>query len=242
MNDSRNVPRRAVAAVRAVAVLAAASLLLVSCSTVNKLDRYRVEDEELMATMRVPPPPTMDIDTSVWVDSNNPIGTALKIGTTIFKASEAEQARGIMLQALSSVDVPAIVLEETSQACAAALRARLVERGQKAEYLLDLDIHQYGIQAPSWGGEVSLHLSLTPSLYHERDGKIVWRRKYVTVDVPASPQMFGGGGIAGDIVTAAVLSTLTVEQLETGFRRLALESARAVIDLLERDFYRARYR
>jgi hypothetical protein len=147
-----------------------------------------------------------------------------------------------MLEALSSVNVPAIVLDETSKGFASALEARLVDRGQNADYLLDLDIEQYGIQAPSWASAVSLHLRLTPSLYHNRDGKIVWRRKNITIDVPASPQMFGTGQILNDIVTAAVLSTLTVEQLEEGFRLLALESARAVISRLEQDFYRARYR
>jgi len=235
MKISKRVLSRAAAA-------AAVLLLLGSCATTNRLDRYRVENEPLMASMRVPPPPTMDIDYSVWVDSKNPIGTALRVGTTILKASEAEKARAVMLEALSAVDVPAILLAETSQSVSTALRARLVDRAQKAEYRLDLAIHEYGIRAPSWASAVSLHLSLTPSLYHDRDGKIVWRRKNVTVDVPASPQMFGAGQIAGDIITAAVLSTLTVEQLEEGFRLLALESARAVLGLLERDFYRARYR
>ena len=54
--------------------------------------------------------------------------------------------------------------------------------------------------------------------------------------------MFGLGSAAGDIVSAVVLSSLTVDQLEAGFRRLALESARRVTRILEDDFYRARYR
>ena len=225
---------------RPAAVLAAAVILLGSCATTNRLDRYDLDNAALLASMRQPPAPTMDIDYSVWVDSSNPIGTALRVGTTILKASEAEKARATMLQALSSVDVPAIVLRQTSQGIASALRARLVE--QKAEYRLDLDVHQYGIQAPSWTSAVSLHLSLTAGLYDERDREVVWRRKNVTVDIPASPQMFGAGGAVGDVVTAAVLSSLTVQQLEEGFRRLAVESAQAVIDRLERDLYRARYR
>ncbi|MBN1836519.1 MAG: hypothetical protein JW820_11760, partial [Spirochaetales bacterium] len=160
----------------------------------------------------------------------------------VLKASEAAKAEVVMHEALSSVDVPAIILAETSEASASVLRARLVDRGQRAEYLLDLDIEQYGLRAPSWGSAVSLHLRLTPSLYHDRDGKIAWRRKDITIDVPASPDMFGLGGVGGDIMTAAMLATLTVEQLEEGFRVLARESGRTVIRLLEEDLYRARYR
>jgi len=236
------ISRRVILRTAATAAAVAAVLLLGSCATINRLDRYSIEGESLKANMRVPPGPTIDIDYSVWVDSNNPIGTALRVGSTVFKASEAQKAQAVMEDALSSVNVPAIVLNETSQGFASALEARLVDRGQGASYLLDLDIQQYGIQAPSWTSAVSLHLRLTPSLYSNRDGKIVWRRKNITIDVPASPQMFGTGQVLSEIVTAAVLSSLTVEQLEEGFRLLALESAQAVIQRLEHDFYRVRYR
>jgi len=54
--------------------------------------------------------------------------------------------------------------------------------------------------------------------------------------------MFASGHIIGNIVTAGVLSSLTVEELEEGFRALCFESARSLTRRLERDFYRASYR
>ena len=222
----------------AVAVI----LLLASCATINRFDRYVFEDASLRTEMRVPPPPTLNIGYSTAVDSGDPIGTVLRVGTTMIKTSEAVKAEPLMREALRSVDVPAIVLKETSQACASVLNARPVDSGQKADYLLDLDIYEYGIEAPSWSSSVSLHLGMTAIMYHNRSGEIVWRRKHITVDIPASPQMFGLGSAMGDIVSAAVLSSLTVDQLEEGFRRLALDSARRVTRILEDDLYRARYR
>lgn len=223
------------------AAAAAAVLLLASCTTVNKLDSYRIENASLAADMRVPPEPTLSIDYSVRIDSNNPIGTALSVGTTMIKASEAAKAEALMREALTTVDVPAIVLRESSRWCASALDARLAERGQKADYLLDLDIREYGIQAASPGSAVSLHMRLTASLFHTRSGEIVWRRS-ITVNDPASPQMFPVGHIVGNIVTAGALASLSVEQLEDGFKSLALESARSIVRRLERDFYSAKYR
>jgi hypothetical protein len=221
---------------------AAAVLLLASCTTINRLDRYRIEDATLATDMRVPPAATLDINYSVHIDSKNPIVTALSVGTTIIKASEASRAEAAMREALTGVDVPGIILGETSRACASALDARLVSgRGQKADYILDLDIREYGIKASSPGSAVSLHLRMVATLSHNRSGDIVWRRN-ISVDDPAMPQMFGVGHIVGDIVTAGVLSSLTVEQLEEGFRQLALESARSVARRLERDLYKARYR
>jgi hypothetical protein len=221
-------------------VAAAAVLLLASCTTINNLDRYKVEGSTLAADMPVPPPPRLDIDYSVHIDSRNPLGTVLSIGTNIIKASEAEKAEANMRQALDTVDVPGIVLKETAQSCARALDARLVAREDRADYLLDLDIREYGIEAPSWGSAVSLHLRMVVTMYSTRGRDIVWRRA-VTVDDPANPQMFGVGQVMGDIVTAGVLSSLTVEQLEEGFRQLARESARSVGRRLEKDFYRANW-
>jgi len=218
----------------------AAVLLLASCTTINNLDRYRVEGSPLAADMQLPPRPSLGIDYSIHFDSHNPLGTALSIGTNIIKASEAEKAEANMREALETVDVPAIVLKETAQSCARALNARLVAREDRADYLLDLDIREFGIKAPSWGSAVRLHLRMIVTLSSARDRDIVWRRA-VTVDDPANPQMFGVGQVMGDIVTAGVLSSLTVEQLEEGFRQLARESARSAGRRLERDFSRANW-
>jgi hypothetical protein len=223
------------------AAAAAAVLLLASCQTVNRLDRYRIEGSTLATDMREPPRAELGIDYSVHIDSKNPIGTALSVGTTLLKASEAEKAEVNMRAALDSVDVPAIVLKETSKSAARALNADLVERSRRPDLLLDLDIREYGIEAPSWGSAVTLHMRLVATLYHTKSRDIIWRRA-ITVDDPASPQMFGVSGVVGDIVTAGVLSSLTVEELEEGFRALAFESARSLSRRLEKDFYRAVYR
>ena len=224
-------------------VLAAAtvSVLLTSCTTINRLDRYEIEGATLATDMREAPEPRLGIDYHVRIDSKNPIGTALSVGTNLLKASEAEKAEANMLRALDSVDVPAIVLSETGRAAARALDADLVERSQRPELLLDLEIREYGIQAPSWGSAVTLHMSIVATLYHTKSRDTIWRRA-VTVDDPASPQMFGMHQVVGDVITAGVLSSLTVEQLEEGFRALATESARSVSRRLEKDFYRAVYR
>jgi hypothetical protein len=216
------------------------ALGLVSCRTVNKLDEYRVEDATMAVDMRVPPAPTFKIGYWVTLDSDHPVRTVLSIGTTIAKASEASEAEARMRQALASVDVPGILLAEASSACTTALDARREPQKQGADYLLDLDIHDYGIEADSpWQG-VSLNLKLTASLFHNESGDLVWRRS-IAMHQNASPAMFGFGSIVGNIVTAAALSELSTEQLEEGFQRLAVESARSLARTMEDDLYEARY-
>ncbi|HUX20345.1 MAG TPA: hypothetical protein VMW69_03835, partial [Spirochaetia bacterium] len=179
--------------------------ILTSCTTVNRLDRFRVDGSTISANLRVPPEPKFDVHYSVHFDSRNPVGTALSIGTNIAMAAEAQRAQTRMRDALLSIDVPSIVLDETYNACAEALDARKIIRKYQADYLLDVEIGEYGIRADSPNGAVSLTMRLTARLYDNKSGDLVWRRA-VSVDDRATPYMFGVGDLLGNVVTAGVLA------------------------------------
>lgn len=222
-----------------VALIVAAAFA--SCATVNRLDRYRPDAATVAANLRVPPEPKFDVHYSVTFDTRNPVGTALSIGTNIAVAAEAKRAESRMEEALLSVDIPSIVLEESYTACAKALDARKVGDRNRSAYLLDVEIREYGLRASSPHGAVSLVMKLTARLYDNRDERLIWRRKIATDD-PATPVMFGFGGIIGNVVTAGVLANLSTEEIAKGFERLARESSRSLARRLERDLYAARYR
>lgn len=218
-----------------------AGALFGSCTTVNRLHRYRFEGTTLAADLRVPPEPKFNIYYAVRFDSDNPIGTALSIGTNIAVAAEASRAEDRMRAALRAVDIPKIVLDESFSACAEALDVRKVDKRDRSDYLLDVDIREYGIHAASPHGAVSMNMTVTASLYDKKDDRLVWRRRVSTKD-RATPQMFGFGHIIGNVVTAGALANLSTEEIETGFERLARESSRSLARRLERDLYSARYR
>ncbi len=213
---------------------------LASCTTVNRLDQYRIEGATMSSNLRVPPSPKFNISYSVKIDSRNPVGTALSIGTNIAIAAEAHRAEARMREALLSVNIPEIVLDETYSACADALDARKVQRKYQADYLLDLEIREYGIRAASPHGAVTLTLRLTARIYDNASGELLWRRN-ISVDDRASPYMFGMGDLFGNVVTAGVLANLTTQQIADGFEQLALESSRSIARRLERDLYSVRY-
>lgn len=215
-------------------------LLLVSCTTVNKLATSDFDGATLAADMQSPPEPRLDIRYDVTLDRNNPIYSAFSVMTNIAKAGQAQKAESAMREALSSVDVPDVILEEAYAACASTLQTQLEERKLRADYLLLLEIHEWGIEASSPGSPVMLHIRLTANLYRTFGGELVWRRDLI-VDDPASSDMFPIEGIVGDMVTATVLSSMTAEELAYGFTELARRSARSVSRLLERDLYSARY-
>lgn len=228
-------------------LLAAAGLvvlsggLLASCTTVNRLDRYQFDGSTMAANLRVPPEPKFDVHYAVRFDSRNPVGTALSIGTNIAVAAEASRAETRMREALLSVDIPSIVLDESFSACAAALDTHKVDNRNLPDYLLDIDIREYGLRASSPHGAVTLVMKLTAQIYSNKDRELVWRRKISTSD-RATPRMFGFGHIIGNVVTAGALANLSKEEMAAGFERLARESSRSLARRLERDLYSARYR
>jgi hypothetical protein len=213
--------------------------VVISCATTNRLGDYDFNGAPLASDLRNPPQPTIDVHYRVIVDAHDPVGTVLSVGTSYGKAQEAAKAEERMRDALASVDVPGIVLERASAACAAALGARQVESRSDADFLLDLEILNYGLHAGSRGGAVSLRINVTARLHSLRDGELVWRRD-LRLDRQMNPALFGGSSIVGNVVSAAVLANLTTEQMAAGFRTLAEDTASYVGRTLEDDFMAAR--
>jgi hypothetical protein len=220
--------------------LAAAAVVLSSCMTVNRLDRYDIAGSRLAVDMRTPPEPRLDVDYSVTMDSNSVVISALSVMSNLAKANQAHRAREVMREALMDVDVPGIIRTESFAACAASLGAEQVSIKGQADYVLALHMDEWGIDARSPFSAVSLRIRLVASLYPAAGGELAWRRE-VTVDQPADPDMFGIGNILGNMVTATVLYNMTEEDLARGFKELASRTAKHVALVLERDLDRARF-
>jgi len=218
----------------------AVAIVLASCAT-NNLATYQFEGTRLASEMMAPPPPRMDIRYDITLDPNNVVYSSLSILTNIAKAAQGQKAEEAMRDALSFVDVPAIILSESAAACAAALGTTPEERRSQADYVLTLSIQDWGIEAHSAWSAVTLKVRMTAQISDRRTDDLVWRRT-LHVSQPASPQLFGLGQVVGNMVTATVLSNMTADELESGFGELARQTAGTVARLLERDLYDARVR
>jgi hypothetical protein len=222
-----------------LAGLCSTVVLLASCMTVNHLDRYDFEGSTLAVDMRTPPEPRLRIDYDFQMN-NSPFMSALSVMSNLAKANQASRARELMQAALMDVDVPGIVRSETFRACAASLSALPVDSVRTADYVLDLHIDEWGIEARSPVAAVSLHIKVLASIYPRHGDELAWRRE-VTVDQPAEPDMFGIGNVIGNMVTATVLADMTEENLARGFKELGSLTARRVAMELENDLDRARF-
>jgi hypothetical protein len=215
-------------------------LTLASCSTVNRLGDFEVQGRSMAAEMRLPPEPQMDVHYDIRIDLSNLIGTAINVGSNIAKAANADRVDSLMQQALQIVDVPGMVRDESYSTCLTVLGAQREDDPRAAEYLLDFDIHKWGVHASSWTSGVSLRMKLTASLFSNTEKAIVWRRD-IYVERAATPEMFGLDSTIGNFVTTAALASLSEEDLQNGFDELARDTALTISRTLQDDLYEATY-
>lgn len=222
------------------ALAAAAALVLASCTSVNRLGEFEVQGRTMAAEMRLPPEPSMDVHYHIMIDFSNPIGTALNVGSNIAKAANADRVDSLMRQALEVVDVAGMVRDESYETCLTVLGAQREDDPGAAEYLLDFDVHKWGVHASSWTSAVTLRMKLTASLLSNVEKAVVWRRD-IEVERAATPAMFGLDSTIGNFVTTAALASLSEEDMQNGFDALARDTALTISRALQDDLYDARY-
>ena len=91
--------------------------VLLMCASSNRLREYDFQDKSAGVMMAVSPPPEVFTDSFFFFNENDPIGSVLRIGTTIIKHAELQKARDRMLDALDRVDIPEQLKDKTLFRC-----------------------------------------------------------------------------------------------------------------------------
>jgi hypothetical protein len=99
-------------------------------------------------------------------------------------------------------------------------------------------VAEYGIVADSWtaGAEFMLNARL---MLLDSSGRRIWQNE-IKVREPVTGHVVGVGPAANDIITAAVMSSLTVEEIATALEGLAEFSADRLSARLQGDFIKSR--
>ena len=218
--------------------IGAAVAMLGACATVNHLDEYRFGGTKVAGTLRIPPAPDVDGNYNVTIDVNRPIETFASVATNIAKADQLAKAEEKMYAALKKVDVPELVFEETFDRCARTLASERVVSVSDSDYIYDLEIRSYGLDADSSSATVRIEIATTARVYATADRRLIWERR-VSVRDPLSPEVFGLNSLVDTVITTAVIAELTEDQLIRGFEESARRVAYKIAGKLEDDIYAA---
>jgi hypothetical protein len=217
---------------RAVIVCALAAAGLVACGGGHELERYSFAGSTLAVADHPPPAPALWTG-SYEVDGDDVFTAVLDAGSQVVRGVEGRRARTRLDSAASLVNVRERMSRWTLERAARYLGAAPVEDAATADYLLELYVRQYGIDARA-DRPASLFMTVEAVLLDRRSGHEVW-----TVEVNShdqlTPPVETGSSMPIDIVTAGMLHTLTAAQLRAELADLTDFTADYLTNELRKD-------
>lgn len=174
----------------------------------------------------------VDVDTD-----EGALEAVLDAGSRAAKEVSARKARARLDSAARRVDMGELLAEPILERGSRYLGTRPVGAEAEADYVLELDVENYGIDARR-EGDARLFVVGDVILLDRRTGSEIWSTEVRGRD-PLVPSV-EGVDVPGDIVTAGGLSRISVEEFVSILRGLADVSADAVTDELREDLRDAR--
>ena len=212
--------------------------LFIACSS-NRLAQYEFREADIAAQTFMPPHANVFTNLDIFIDPDDLIRSAIRLGTSVVREVEAERARARLDSAMVLVDVPAIIEEEVLLQTAEMLDYRPVNEVHSADFVFTIDLKRYGIDASSWSAGTFFIITARIELIDNEEHRRIWKGR-VEAREPLSPRFFGLTNSIENVLDAIALSELSVEEMATGFEYLANFSAGLIAEKLYRDFIRSR--
>jgi len=192
-------------------------IAVAACSR-HRLDEYDFMDHTVAVVTSAPASARLDTG-PITVVRDNPLEMVLEAGGRVVREVEVRGTRARLDSASARVDVGERMSERSLERTARYLGARPVADRRDADYLLEVFVEWYGIEAKDWDAAAYLVMGAEVVLLDNRTGTEIWDED-VRAWEALTPRVYHGG-VARDVVTASVLSTLSVEELEGVLERVA---------------------
>ncbi|HUF12578.1 MAG TPA: hypothetical protein VMN78_05745 [Longimicrobiales bacterium] len=219
-------------------LVAAAGLLTTACGGGHRLADYDFRGRTIAVVHYAPASPELYTG-GRGVSSDNAIIAVLEAGSAVAVELESRRARARLDSAAMYVDVAERMADRTLDRATRYLGTRPVETEDEADYLLEVDVEKYGIDA-SGGGAATLFVEGEAILLDARSGREIWSREVSAWD-RLTPSVTGpGSGATETILTAAALTRITVAEFQRVLEQLADYAADVMTDELREDLRDAR--
>jgi hypothetical protein len=218
------------------------ALSLGACAHTGRLAEYDFRDRTVAVVTTAPPHP--QVFTGDWFlaeegEEGGFLRALFRLGSEIVREVQADQARERLDEATESVDVADRMAGALLNQAARILRAHPVESVQGSDFEIEVYVASYGIEADSWDSQARFFLEADLFLLDGETGMEIWRAG-VDASSPVNPQRWQRGTTANTVITAAVLASLSVEEMEMALASLADFSAEQLTRRLREALRRAR--
>lgn len=212
--------------------------MLAACGGRHRLAEFDFPGRTLAVASDLPHAP--DIRTGPFtVDLDNPVRAVLETGAQIAREVEARRMQARLDSASRQVDVADRLAQQTLERASRYLGADPVTDEHRADYVFDVYVREYGLDARRWDAAAYAFVEAEAVLIDAATGVEIWRERVRARDA-LTPQVWGFGSITRDVVTASMLSTLSVEDLVRVLERLGDYAADHITEELRSDLRKVR--
>lgn len=212
--------------------LSAGALLLatIGCGRKHHLAEYQFAEKSLALSFIDPPTPELLTGIYDLRVSRNPVTTVMRAGAGVVKEVEARKASARLDSATRRIDIPARLAQRTLERTALYLGARPVQSPADADYIIEISMRRFGIDARS-SHAAYLYTRAEAVLLDRRTGREIW-----SVDIHGrdrlTPFVVGTSQVPSSIFTAATIHHVSVEDLHQALEQLVMSSSNAITNQL----------
>lgn len=235
-------PRAAGNCARNTTFLVALAVLITAgagCRSTNRLADYDFSERTLAVNTVFRGMPEVETGDFYFIDGERPLRSVLKLGSSLVKRAEAEKAQQRMDSAMQLVDVSEILYDRILHQSAIYLNAEPVGTIGQSDYLLDVNIREYGIDAKSWDANAFFKIKAHAQLVDRRAGRLIWETGFEERE-PISPAILGPHPAIRNVLSANALANLSVDELAAALEQLADYAADRITRRLQHDLYESR--
>jgi hypothetical protein len=221
--------RRSARALRSLGALSAL-LALAACGPHYHLDEYDFSNHSVALVYLAPATPVLRTGAYDAADAGNVAQAVLRTGSGVAREIEGRRARARLDSALRHVDVATMLSQRTLDRASRYLGARPVQRRDGADFLLEVDMHSFGIDARDESAAY-LFMNATAVLLDARTGRELWSHDLQGYD-RITPYVRGTEQLPTGIITAGALGQVSVPEFQRVLAQLADYSSDRITDEL----------
>ena len=221
--------------------LLAALVTLSACGPSNRLREVSLEGQRVAVAASIPPAPRVQAGSlaETAINPYDPIGSAVRVGTSAAKARQARAAQARLDSVVARIDVSDRIARQVLAQSATALQFSPAQSPREAGFLVDLRIVDYALVADSFDGDVFFVLQGDVALVDPASNRIYWRTELAEREV-LDGSFFVFPAAVGNVVTGRALAGLSGDEMAAGLVRLADFAADRIVDRFVRDYRRSR--
>jgi hypothetical protein len=210
-------------------VVAAVLVAATACGK-HYLNQYEFEGKTLALVYIEPPSPELLHGWHHVAAGDNAIQAVVRAGAGVAKEAEARRAGDRLDSAAVRVDVASRLADRTLERAGRYLGTRTVTTPESADYVLEIHMRSFGIDARS-NNATYLFTRAEAVLLDRRTGREIWNEDVRGTD-RLTPYVVGTRDIPSAIITAGTLHNVTVADFQEALEQLTVFTSNLIVNEL----------